>query len=230
MLSELLVLSAGAVKPGLEKVIAAFERTHAARVRATFATAPALLDRIKTGAAPDVLIAPEAVFAELSGAEKLVGRETAVIGRIGVGVLVRTGRSMPRIDTVDHLKRSLVDADSLVYNRASTGTYLEKLFASLGVAEAIRNKSIRYADFGAVLEHIRRGEANEIGFGATTVIIENQNRGVEFAGALPAEVQNYTTYTAAAIASEDRREAAGQFIGYVKCEIARKILQSAGIG
>ena len=34
MLSELLVLSAGAVKPGLEKVIAAFERTHAARVRA----------------------------------------------------------------------------------------------------------------------------------------------------------------------------------------------------
>ena len=41
---------------------------------------------------------------------------------------------------------------------------------------------------------------------------------------------NYTTYTAAAIASEDRREAAGQFIGYVKCEIARKILQSAGIG
>ena len=46
-------------------------------------------------------------------------------------------------------------------------------------------------------DHIAKGHGNEIGFGATTVIIENAGKGVQFAGPLPAAIQNYTAYAAA---------------------------------
>lgn len=229
MADNLKILSAGAVKPALTRVIDAFQRDHHIQTETAFATAPAILERMKTVNAIDVLIAPDTVLDDLMRSGKCAPDPITLIGRIGVGVLVRSGRAPPPIASVEDLTRALLAARSVVYNRASTGTYLEKLFESLGVAEAIRGKSIRYPDFGAVLDHILHGGGDEIGFGATTVIIENQKLGVQFAGALPAEVQNYTTYTAAAIAPQDRLENARQFVRYLAGPVAKGIFVSAGI-
>ena len=44
-----------------------------------------------------------------------------MVGRIGVGVMVREGAPLPKIATVDELRQSLLEADSVVYNHASTG-------------------------------------------------------------------------------------------------------------
>src|SRR6185295_1830554 len=98
-------------------------------------------------------------------------------------------------------KAALIGADSLVFNQASTGLYLENLFDQLGIAEQVKNKTARYPDFSAVLTHVSGGQGNEIGFGATTVIIENASKSVRFVGPLPAAIQNYTTYAAALSAS-----------------------------
>jgi molybdate transport system substrate-binding protein len=229
MTTDLKILSAGAVKPGLTKVIDAFHHDTGRDVTVSFATAPAILKHVVAGDTVDVVIAPPRVLDELVKSGKCAPREVVTLGRIGVGVMVRDGVSLPQIATVDEFKKALLDAESVVYNRASTGIYLETLFDRLGIAAEIKAKSTRYPDFRAVLDHVSKGKSREIGLGATTVIIENEKVGVKFAGPLPEEIQNYTAYAAAATGGSDTRELAQQLMRYLSCPAARSLLSAAGI-
>jgi molybdate transport system substrate-binding protein len=229
MPNELKILSAGAVKPGLTKVIDAFQRDSGNRVQVSFATAPAIVKQIGESAKVDVLIAPPGVLEQLVKSGKYAARKAVTLGRIGVGVLVRDGEPLPQIATTNDFKETLLSAQSVIYNQASTGTYLETLFESLGIAASIREKSTRYPDFAAVLDHVSKSEGRAVGLGATTVIIENENRGVRFAGPLPAEIQNYTTYVAALIAESEAKEVAQQFMRYLASPTAKVLLTAAGI-
>ncbi|MGH7797353.1 MAG: molybdate ABC transporter substrate-binding protein [Candidatus Binatia bacterium] len=229
MPAEIIILSAGAVKPGLTQVIDAFRRESNYEVRVSFATAPAILKKIGGGESVDILIAPPAVLDELGKLEKVAAESRAALGRIGIGVFVRDGAQLPQIATVDEFNQALLGAESVVYNQASTGTYLEALFDRLGIGAALQAKATRYPDFGAVLQHVSQGKGREIGFGATTVIIENRDKGVQFAGPLPVEIQNYTAYAAAVIAQGDAKKAAQQFMRFLSSPAARSLLSAAGI-
>jgi molybdate transport system substrate-binding protein len=226
MPNELKILSAGAVKPGLTKVIDAFQHDSGNRVQVSFATAPAIVKQIGDGETVDVLIAPPGVLEQLVKSGKYAARKAVTLGRIGVGVLVRDGEPLPQIATTNDFKESLLSAQSVIYNQASTGTYLETLFESLGIAASIRDKATRYPDFAAVLDHVSKSNGRAVGLGATTVIIENEHRGVRFAGPLPAEIQNYTTYVAALIAESD---VAQQFMRFLASPTAKVLLSAAGI-
>ena len=76
---------------------------------------------------------------------------------------------------------------------------------------------------------MRRGKGRKIGFGATTVIIENSGKGVRFAGPLPAEIQNYTAYFAALTLRGNGREAAHKFIRFLTSPAAKAMFAEAGI-
>ena len=226
MKTELTILSAGAVKPGLTKVIEAFRLDTDQQVTVSFATAPAILKQFGKGESAHVVIAPPSVLEELAG--KVSSASRVIVGRIGVGLMVRDDAPLPDIATVEQLEASLRSVDSVVYNQASTGMYLEGLFERLGLGPQLKAKSTRYADFAAVLDHISKGSGKEIGFGATTVIIENQSRGVRFAGPLPSEIQNYTQYVAA-MAASSAGEGAQDFMRYLASAATRSILSAAGI-
>src|SRR5262245_55790733 len=152
-----------------------------------------------------------------------------IVGRIGVGVMVRDNAPLPGIATTDDFKQSLLSAESVVYNQASTGIYLEKLFDQLGIGEEVKAKTTRYPDAEAVLDHITKGKPNEIGLGATTVILEGKSKGLKFVGPLPAEIQNYTTYVATVITDGATPVTARAFLDYMTTVAARKIFARAGI-
>ncbi|HZA53607.1 MAG TPA: substrate-binding domain-containing protein [Candidatus Udaeobacter sp.] len=222
------VLSAGAVAPGVVRVIDAFRRETGHGVKVTFATAPAISKRISGGEAVDVVIAPPAVLDEWVRAGKAGAARRVTIGRIGVGVMVRSGARLPKIATVDDFKQSLLSAESVVYNQASTGIYLEGLFDRLGIRDPLQLKSIRYPDAAAVLDHVGKGKDNEIGLGATTVIIEGQSKGIKFVGPLPVEIQNYTTY-GATVTINAASGAALELVRYMTSPAGKNALMAAGI-
>jgi molybdate transport system substrate-binding protein len=222
------VLSAGAVQPGLVKVIDAFRHETGHEVKVAFATAPVILKRID-GETPDVVIAPPAVLGELVNAGKATPADRVTVGRIGVGLMVRDGAPLPRIATLDEFKQALLSAESVVYNQASTGIYLEKLFERLGIAGHLKTKTVRYPDAAGVLEHICKGEGGEIGLGATTVIIEGESKGLKFVGPLPPKIQNYTIYAATVVNAGSASEAAREFIRYLTAPVAQKVFAAAGI-
>src|SRR5258706_3034422 len=223
------LLSAGAVKPALVNAIARFHDTSAFAVGISFATGPEIRQRLLAGEAFDVVVAPKDVSDEVARAEKIATANRVTLGRIGVGVMIRNEMSVPEISTVASVRQALLNADSIVYNQASTGIYVENLFDRLGIAAQVKNKIKRYADFSAVLDHISRGRRKAIGFGATTVIIESADQGVRFVGPLPGEIQNYTTYIAATAANSGAGAAANELISYLSSASAKFLFTGAGI-
>lgn len=229
MATEIKVLSAGAVQPGMVKVIDSFRRETGHEVKISFATAPAILKSLSDANVVDVVIAPPTVLDEWVKTGKAASSNRVTVGRIGVGVMVRDGAPLPKIGTVDDFKESLLSAEAIVYNQASTGIYLETLFERLGIAPSLENKTTRYPDAAAVLSHVGKGSGNEIGLGAVTVIIEGASKGLKFVGPLPAEIQNYTTYTATVVADSVAPDTAQDFVRYLTSPASRKAFAAAGI-
>src|SRR6478736_8721152 len=105
-------------------------------------------------------------------------------------MVVQAGSPKPDIGTVDAFRNTLLAAKSIAYSDSSSGTYLSTTgFSKLGVADQIAGKSrkIRGPPSGEpVAAVVARGEA-EIGFQQVSELIHVQ--GVDFVGALPAELQ-----------------------------------------
>ncbi len=227
--AELRVLSAGAVEPGLRPVLAAFEKASGHTVLLSFATAPQIRERVSAGTAFDVVIAPPAVLADAEVAKKIDADPVARanIGRVGIGVAVRAGAPRPDIGSAEAFKRAMVEADSLVFNRASTGLYIDTLLGRLGVEGGAR--VTRYPDGASVMAHVLKGQGREIGLGAITEILLVHDQGLQFVGPLPPALQNFTAYRAAAAAAPTDRDAARALLKHLASPGARASFVAAGI-
>lgn len=226
--AEVKVLSAGALEPGMKAAVAEFQKASGHAVKITFNTAPQIRKRIGDGEVHDVVVAPPAVIDEFSKAGKL-GQDRANVGRVGMGVAVRPGAPLPDISSPEALKKSVLDAESLVFNRASTGIYLENLLKKMGVYGEVEKKTTRYDDAAAVMEHVLKGKGREIGFAPITEILLHRDRGLRLVGPLPAEVQNYTSYSAGVMAGAPSASAAQEFVRYLGTPAAKKVFVAAGI-
>lgn len=226
--AEVRVLSAGAVEPGVLAFARQLKQEHGLELNIQFNTAPQIAKRLAAGEAYDILISPPAVIDQALSEGKLVAVGRAPVGRVGAGIVVRSNASAPRVGSVEELKQALLAADSLVYNSASTGIYLDQLFARLGLLEALKAKTTRYANGAAVMEHLIHGKGNEIGFGAITEIKLYTDKGLQLVGPLPAAVQNYTSYDAALMSGSSSPEAP-TVLRLLATPTARALFTAAGI-
>jgi molybdate transport system substrate-binding protein len=226
MAAEIRVLSAGAVEPGLRAAAGAYAKQSGNEVKITFNTAPQIRKRIADGETFDVVIAPPAALDEFAGK---VSAERMALGRVGLGVAVRPGADVPDISSTERLRASVLAADSIVFNRASTGIYLENLFKKMGLYDQILSKTTRYPDAGAVMEHVLKGKGKEIGFGPVTEILLQRDKGLKLVGPLPADIQNYTSYSAAPMSSAANAELAKAFVRYLGSPESKALFVAAGV-
>jgi molybdate transport system substrate-binding protein len=226
--ADIRVLSAGAVEPGVRAAASAYAKQSGNEVKITFNTAPQIRKRMEAGDQFDVVIAPPAALDEFAGAGKVTADRVA-LGRVGLGVAVRPGAAIPDISSTEALKRSVLAADSIVFNRASTGIYLENLFKKLGLYDQILPKTTRYPDAGAVMEHVLAGKGKEIGFGPVTEILLQRDKGLKLVGPLPADIQNYTSYSAAPASSAANAELARAFVRYLGGPESKALFVAAGV-
>jgi molybdate transport system substrate-binding protein len=222
--AELQILSAGAMEPGLEVAVQAFRSASSQGVRIRYGTAPRLRELLAGVDAPDLLIAPPALLAELLSEGKLAGRAVP-LGRVGVGMAVRPGAAMPVVEDAEGLRRALVQSQTLIFNRASTGIYIDRLLEQMGLAATVAGKVRRYAAGADVMDHLLRGSGDELGFGAITEI--RMVRELRYVGPLPGELQSYTTYAAALL--PDGPAAAEALLRWLAGSEARAAFEAAGI-
>jgi molybdate transport system substrate-binding protein len=227
--TDIRVLAASALEPGLVKVADQFKRETNNRVRFQFAAAPQLERRLSVGDSPDVLIASPGLMNDQLRRGKIDAEAHTFIGRVGIGMAVRAGEPEPDIATLDRFKRSLLSADSIVYSQASSGLYLEKLFDLLGIADQLNKKTTRYVNSVQVLEHIIGGKGIEIGFGTIPEIRSFEAKGLKFVGPLPEQVQSSTAYSAAVVTDAPTVEIARDFVNYLATPAAKAIFAAAGI-
>ena len=231
MTEEIRVLSAGAVKRGVGALAEAFGRDTGATVTVTFATAPVLKRKVEDGTAEaDIVIAPVPAMKGFEEKGLVVAGTGAVIGGVKAAVVVRDGAHAPDISTAETFKIAILDADSLVYNRASSGLYIEELMARLGVAEEVAAKTTRLATGGEVMKHLAVSEvANEIGFGQIPEISVYEDQGIRLVGPLPEEIGKTTTYAVGLSASALTPATVRAFIDTMATPAAKDIFRATGV-
>ncbi|NOT44349.1 MAG: substrate-binding domain-containing protein [Acidobacteria bacterium] len=223
------VMSAGAVEPGLVRAAAAFESATGHRVIIRFGTGPQLSARLQANEDADVLIAPAGVMTTAAGLGRIDQATRAAVGRVGVGIVLRASADPVDVDTPEALRAALLEAATVVFNRASTGQYIERLIERLGVAAEVQGKAVRTDTGEAVMERIASGAGREIGFGAITEIRMLASMGIRLAGPLPAAVQNFTTYDVAALTASRAPAAGAALIAYLRGDEGQRELQAGGV-
>ena len=162
--AEITVLSGGAVEPGLNAAAAAFQKETGHTVKITYNTTPQMRKRVGAGDTFDVVVAPPAAVKDFAAAGK-VEEDGVNVGRVGLGVVIRPGAPVPDISNAEAIRRTVLEAESIVFNRASSGLYFEGLLKKMGIYEQLEPKSARYATGAEVMEHVLKGKGKEVGFG-----------------------------------------------------------------
>ena len=219
------LLSAGAVEPGLRAALALYDQP----VAVTFNTAPQIRSRVEEkGEKFDVVIVPPGVMDAFAAAGR-VESERVMLGRVGQGIAVRPDAPLPDVSSVAALKRALLEAESVVFNRATGGQYIESMLRRIGVYGDIERKTTRYASAAEVMDHLLRGTRREVGFAPMTEIMLYEVKGLRFVGPLPAEVQHYNAYVASPMRGAANAPAAAALVKFLGTTPAKAALAAGGV-
>jgi len=182
--------------------------------------------RIEQGEAFDVAVLVDFQTDGLIKSGKLAADTRANVMKSGIGVAVRRGAPKPDISTVDAFRRTLLAAKSITYLKEGASTlHLDRVFAQLGIAEALKPKTIQPMT-ESVSEMVASGEA-ELGI----IVIPNilSVPGAELVGPLPPEIQSYIVFTAAVSAQSPNQQAARDLIKLITSPAAVLVLKAKGM-
>ena len=206
---DIAVLTAGAFKPVLLDLTAAYEAASRDSVSISNDTAGGVAARIGRGEEVDLVILPMRGLEALTAQGSIAAGTAVALAKSGIGVVVKEGAPKPDISTVEAFKQTLLATPSFAMidpaAGGSSGIYLAALFEKLGIADQLKRKTILVPG-GLTASRVDNGEAAM----ALQQISELRAvRGVQFVGPLPPEIQNYTIY-GGAIPTRARRPDAGK--------------------
>jgi molybdate transport system substrate-binding protein len=230
--TDIKVISGGAFKQVLNALAAQYEKTSGSKLDLTYRTVGQHLQLIESGEESfDVAVLTPDAIDRLIKDGKVVAGSRADLAKTGVGVVVRAGAPLPDISSVDAFKRTLLAAKSVAYidpaAGGSSGIYVGKLLERLGIAKDVNAKA-KLIHGGAVADHIANGEA-EIGIHQISEILAV--KGAVQVGPLPADIQNFTVYSAGVgTAAKDRaQDAASALVKFLAGSHAGPIIKAKGM-
>jgi molybdate transport system substrate-binding protein len=229
--STLKVLSAGAVKRGVAQVCKDFERATGAKVTVEFDTAPALRKRIAAGEAADVVVVPPAAMDEFEKLGGIVPGSRGLVGRSRMAVVVHAQAQAPALGDTAAFVRALEGASAVVHNKASSGIYAAKLLERLGLNEKLGAKIVVVDTGAAIMEFVAARPPGAVGLAQIPEIMVLIDKGcaVKLAAPLPDEIQNVTSYDAAATTASKAQDAARSLARHLASDAARKVFVATGI-
>lgn len=194
--TEIRVLTAGALKPVLQAMAPAFEQRTGHKLVIVNDTAGALGRRISAGEVYDVAVLTPAVIASLQSTGRVDATSATPLARVGIGVAVRQGQPVPDVSTVDAFRQALLAARAIAWidpaAGGSSGIYMAGLYERLGVAQQVRARSVLVPG-GLTAQRLVSGEADLAIQQMSELLVVP---GAVVAGPIPAQLQNYTTYSA----------------------------------
>jgi molybdate transport system substrate-binding protein len=227
--AEVKVLSAGAFKPVLLALAPAFEQRTGHTLVIDNDTTGALLRRIGSGEAFDVVVLTPAALQQLETSGRLAAGSSQPLARVAIGVAVKAGAPPPDIDSVASFQRTLLAARAVATidpaAGGSSGIYLWQLFERMGIAVALKAKAVLVPG-GLVAQRVVDGEA-DIALHQVSEILAVP--GAALVGPIPAEIQNYTVYAGAASASARDVAAAQALLALLAGAQAKALLASKGM-
>ncbi len=158
-------------------------------------------------------------------------RETSIpLGSIAVGVAVRHGSDAPNLCSPDTVRAALRRADPVIYNRASSGTYIETMIETLGLSNELAERTVRPETGRAVMEELVSAVSSRaLAFGQVTEIKRLEHLGLRLVGPLPDGLANKTAYGAARTRTSRPPAGAKRLMQFLQSAEARSLLKQSGL-
>lgn len=225
------MLSAGAVKRGVAQIASEFERATGTRVTVRFETAPEVRKLIAAGETADVIVVPPAIMDELGREGKILADSRGFLGRSRMGVVVHASATPPPLASTADFTRAVRAASAVAYNRASSGLYAAKLLEKLGLSKELGTRIVVVDTGAAIMEYVAGHPPAAIGLAQISEVMVLIDKGcpVKLAAPLPDEIQNVTSYDAAATAASKSQDAARKLAESLTSAAAKKVFAATGI-
>jgi molybdate transport system substrate-binding protein len=227
--SEIKVLCAVALQPGMGALIPDFEKSSGHKVTIAYGTAGAVADRVQKGEAADIVISAAPLIDQLQAQGKVVAGSRVIIAKVGVGVFIRKGAAKPDISSADAFKRSMLAARSIAYpdpaGGGASGIYVASLLERLGIAAEMKPKTKLFPPTEVLYASVASGEV-EIGFNQISEILAQPT--VELAGPLPSAIQNYTQFAPGIVTGSSQTDAGRALVTFLSSPAAQTVLKAKG--
>ncbi len=218
------VLATGVFATALQSLAQPFE--------AASANAGAVASRVAAGEAADLVMTSSAGVKMLAKQGALAADEV-IVGKMRLGVAVRSGAAMQdlsaSLSSSETFRALLLSADKVAYidpnGGGTSGPFFEKIFASLGIADAVHAKAVLCKTGAEIVKAVASGQA-AIGMTQASEIIGAD--GVAFAGYLPDAVNLTTVYSAVMAARSAKPKAASAFLAFIAGPVGSDHLRRAG--
>ena len=184
-------------------------------------------NRLRGGEPVDVVIVADAVLLGFIKEGLIVAESYTPVARSAIGMAVRAGAGKPDISTVDALRRTLLQANSIAYSASVSGEYLaNELLQRLGIADQVLSKCRRIEGGERVGAAVARGEA-EIGFQQISELLPIS--GIDHVTPLPPEVQKVSVFSAGVARSTGDYDAAHALIKFLASPQAAGAITKSGL-
>ena len=226
--TEITLLSPNPIEATIDKLIADFEAKTGIHVKITYGTGVSTRKTVASGQALDVslLFAP---FPEALKTGNIVPSSATVIARLRLAIAVKKGAPRPDISTPEAVKRTLLNAKSIISvdpEQGSVGGAVLMALDKMGITGQVRPKIKWVQGGGVVQDSVAKGET-EIALGP--YLSDMRNPGLDVVGALPPGASTPVDITGFLSTSVKDPKAARALLDYLSSREAAPTYEAAKI-
>jgi molybdate transport system substrate-binding protein len=169
---------------------------------------------------------PAAQIDDLLKLGKLAPDSRVNVATSGIGVAIRAGA--PKIDAAssDGIRKALLAAKTIAYSAGPSGVHIARLIAKWGLTDQLKSKIVPPIPNVPIGEIVARGDA-EIGFQQVSELLPV--KGIDYLGALPADIQEVTVFSAAVHKAAGPTDAARALLKFITAPEAAAIIRKTGM-
>jgi molybdate transport system substrate-binding protein len=193
------ILSGGAAQGLVASLAPKFKALAGFSIECEFGAVGAMADKLRKGAAADIIILTAAIVAKLADENLVVAASISDVGLVETALAVRANDPKVAVTDAASLRAALLAADAIFVpdTRVSTaGIHVAKVLEQLGITDEIAARLKIYPNGATAMRHLAETDAQRpLGCTQSTEIISTP--GVTLSGSLPPGCELATMYTAA---------------------------------
>jgi molybdate transport system substrate-binding protein len=197
-MNSLNILSGGAAQGLVGSLAPAFKARTGFDIVGEFGAVGAMADKLRQGAAADIVILTAAIVARLAEEKLVMASSIADVGLVETALAVRASDSPVTARDAAGLRECLLASDAIFVpdTKASTaGIHVAKVLVRLGIADEVAARLRIFPNGATAMRELAASDARRpLGCTQSTEIISTA--GVMLSGALPPGCELATMYTA----------------------------------
>jgi molybdate transport system substrate-binding protein len=188
--------------------------------------------RLDEGDPSDIIIATDEIISALAASGKIINGSNRALARSLTGLAVQQDAATPDISSAEKFRQVMLRAKSIATSNpvggGQSGRNLVEIFEKLGIAEAIKPKTIygNGGPSGLVGFLVREGKAD---VGLQQLAELRAVPGIKVVGPLPDDIQKETVFSVGLSSAGHNPEAGKQFLRFLETGPVATIINSKGL-